>query len=440
MKEYDVIIIGSGVAGLSAAYPLRQAGKSVLIVEEDLWGGTCPNRGCDPKKILLSGVEAQRKVSQLIGKGFNSVPSIEWEKLQAFKRTFTDPVSENRQQALAQAGIDYKTGTAQFLNENEIELNGQLFKAEKFVIATGQRPSILQIEGKEYLKTSADFLSLDHLPEKIIFIGGGYVAFELATIAHAAGSQVTIIHHNTHPLKEFNEPLVQELVKQMEEFGIMFEWNIETKKIQPKGTQFQLITEDREYQADAIICSTGRQPNIASLNLDKANVATEKSGIRVSSTMQTSNPAIYACGDVVAKKQPKLTPVATFEGTYVANHILQPTINKITYPLIPTIVYASPKLAKVGITKEKDEGSYRTESIDLTNWFTYHRRNDPMAKAELLFDQENYLVGATVLSESADELINDLMLMINQQLRAKDLNQFIFGYPTMMSDIPYLMK
>ena len=208
MKTYDAIIIGSGVSGLSAAYGLKEAGKTVLVVEEDLWGGTCPNRGCDPKKVLLSAVEARNRVKQLSGKGFNEIPTANWEELQKFKRTFTDPVPESRKKQLAEAEIDHLSGTARFLDDSSIEVNEEVFHADYLVLATGQRPTILPVEGKEYLKTSADFLSLPVLPKEIIFIGGGYIAFELATIANAAGSKVTIVHHNQRPLKEFEASLV----------------------------------------------------------------------------------------------------------------------------------------------------------------------------------------------------------------------------------------
>lgn len=212
MKKYDEIVIGSGVAGLSAAYGLKEAGKQVLVIEENLWGGTCPNRGCDPKKILLNGLETKKRVEQLLGKGFSKVPLVDWQALQAFKRTFTDPVSKNRQAELASADIDYLSGKAHFINEHTIVVGEETITATHFVLATGQRPAILPIEGNQYLQTSTDFLSLTELPEEIIFIGAGYVAFELAMIAHAAGSKVTIVHHNQRPLKAFEEKLVKQLV------------------------------------------------------------------------------------------------------------------------------------------------------------------------------------------------------------------------------------
>lgn len=440
MKKYDAVVIGSGVAGLSAAYGLREAGKTVLVAEEDLWGGTCPNRGCDPKKVLLSGVESRNRIKQLQNKGFDELPTVNWEELQAFKRTFTDPVPEDRKQQLSAAGIDHLTGTARFLDESTIEINGEKILADQFVLATGQRPMILPVEGKEYLKTSADFLSLSSLPKRIVFIGGGYIAFELATIAHAAGSEVTIVHHNQRPLKAFEESMVQILIDQMKKEGITFAFDVNTQKIVQEGDSYRLIAEGTEIIADAIFCSTGRQPNMESLDLDKAKVETDKHGIVVNDYLQTSNPAIFACGDILSKRRPKLTPVATFEGNYVAQRMQDETYPAIQYPVIPTIVYASPKMAMVGITKSNAASSDQVVEVDMTNWFTYHRVNEPIAKAQLTFDQRDQLIGASVLSEQADELIDDLTLLINQKMMKKDLDRYIMGYPTLASDLSYLLK
>ncbi|MGQ4823713.1 FAD-dependent oxidoreductase, partial [Enterococcus faecalis] len=147
------------------------------------------------------------------------------------------------------------------------------------------------------------------LPKEIIFIGGGYIAFELATIANAAGSKVTIVHHNQRPLKEFEASLVEEAVHQMEASGIQFAFGVETQKIISEGTRYRLVGKETELVADMIFCATGRQPNTESLALEQANIVFDKHGIAVNDYLQTSNPKIFACGDIVSRKTPKLTPV-----------------------------------------------------------------------------------------------------------------------------------
>ncbi len=442
MNNYDVIIIGGGPAGLAAAYKIKGAGKSVAVLENDLWGGTCPNRGCDPKKVLLSAVEARDRVTQLQGNGFNEVPPINWTQLEKFKETFTDPVSEGSKQGLISSKIDTFEGSPSFTSSHELVLNGDQFHADKFIIATGQHPSILNIDGKENFQTSNEFLSLKKMPKSITFIGAGYIAFELANIANAAGAEVHLIHHNQRPLKQFDDEFVNIMVDQMKERGIQFHFNVDTKKVEKTDKGYHISSDGFDLDTDLIICATGRVPSVEGLSLESAGVETSKRGISVNEFLQTANPDIYAVGDVIEKSQPKLTPVAGYEASYACEHLLGQNSEPITYPSIPTLVYGSPKLAKVGVTiseAEKNPKQYHIVEQDLTNWFTYHRINEPISKAKVVFDTENQIVGATVLTEQADELINLLTVAIDKQISNQEVQKIIWGYPTVASDLEYLI-
>src|SRR5699024_3114344 len=152
--------------------------------------------------------------------------------------------------------------TAQFIDLQTIKVGEETITAEYYVLATGQRPAILPIEGKEFLQTSTDFLALEKLPKEIIFIGAGYIAFELAMIAHAAGSKVTIVHHNQQPVKGFEEELVNSLVEQMQKAGIIFIFDFESQRVIQEASTYRLVSKDKELQADAIFVATGRRPNI----------------------------------------------------------------------------------------------------------------------------------------------------------------------------------
>lgn len=152
MKKYDAIVIGSGPAGNAATYALKEQGKTTAIIESDLWGGTCPNRGCDPKKMLMIGVEAQKRIETMIGNGFEETPKIVWEDLMAFKKSYTDTVPQNTKNGLDAAEIDRYQGQASFINKTQIVVDDQTLTAEQFLIATGQRPAVLPIEGQEFYK------------------------------------------------------------------------------------------------------------------------------------------------------------------------------------------------------------------------------------------------------------------------------------------------
>lgn len=439
--KYDAIVIGSGPAGGAAAYGLQESGKKVAVIESELWGGTCPNYGCDPKKILLSAVEAKYKVKNLMEKGLESVPTINWEDLMQHKKDYTDFVPKNTTAGFDDAGIDYFEGQAEFIGPHELLVSGEVLTADQFLIATGQRSRLLSIEGQDYLQSSRDFLEMSHLPEKIVFLGAGYIAIELATIANAAGSEVHIIHHNDQPLKEFDPELVDDLVQHLTEEGIQFHFNIDIKKIESLNPHFKLSADNFEMTADLIFGATGRIPNIEALNLDKIGLQYTKQGIVVNQYLQTSLPHIYAVGDVIAKKQPKLTPVAGFEANYAVT-AMNGNQKPIDYPLIPTIVFGDKRLATIGLSQKElmdNPKEYHSQTIDLSSWYTYRRINEKEAKAKIVYDSSDKIVKISILSSLADEVINDLYFVLEKQISKEEVSHFIFGYPTPASDLEYLI-
>lgn len=440
MSKYDVVVIGSGVGGATIAHALKDGGKRVALIEENLWGGTCPNRGCDPKKIFISGVEAMERINQLAGKGFQPVGHFDWKELLAFKRIYTAPFPEKFKKKAADRGIDIITGSARFVNKNRIQVGNSTIEADLFVIATGQRPDFPNIKGRELLKTSTDFLEMDELPEKIIFLGAGYIAFELGAIARAAGSEVTIVHRNNRPLKAFDEDLVRELIKQFQKKGIRFVLDTEITEVRKKdeaGRELEVIGDSFSDTCNYVVSAVGRIPNVEKLDLKVAGVNFDEHGIGVNEFLQTSNPLIYACGDVIAKRIPKLTPVAEFEGRYLAGHILSGSDTPIKYPPIVSVVYGSPKLASVGVStaeaKEKP-GRYEIKEMDITSWFSNFRINEPVAKVKLVYE-DGLLVGASALGGHADELINYLLFVIEKKIDHDELNRMVFGSPTVGSEI-----
>lgn len=435
MEKFDTIVIGAGPAGLAAAHKLKSSGQKVAIIENNLWGGTCPNRGCDPKRVLIGAVETRDRLAQLQGKGFDEVPYVNWKELEAFKETFTKPVSQGSRNGIVKSDITAVDGQPKFVSKDEIVVNGQThYQADKFIIATGQRPSYLNIPGKEHLLSSTDFLSLKKMPADITIIGAGYIAFELATIANATGAKVHIVHHNDHPLKEFNENYALELVKQLENKGVDFNFNIDTKTIEQDSEGKYVIKADNfELTTDLIIGATGRIANADFLDLEKAGVEYTRHGVKVDAKLQSTNNNIYAIGDVVDTKQPKLTPVGGFEANYVTDILTGKTDKDLELPLIPTVVYGSPKLAKVGA-----QAGTKVVDQDVTSWFTYSHTNEPKAKVRIVLNDKSEIIGATLLSNEADSLINLLTMAIKEHMTHSDVVKEIMAYPTAASDLEYL--
>ncbi|GEK90924.1 dihydrolipoyl dehydrogenase family protein [Alkalibacterium kapii] len=444
-NTYDVIVIGSGPGGKSVASSLASKNKKVAVIENDLWGGTCPNKGCDPKKMMVSAVEAQSMAHQMQEKGITATPSINWDDLMRFKKSYTDSVPEKSQQSLVSAGADTFYGTAEFTDEKTVKVNDDTLSAERFIIATGAHPNILDIDGKEHFLTSDDFLSLSDMPETITFIGGGYIAFEFAAIASATGAKVHVIQHDSAPLKQFDQEFVEVVMEQLKSNGVSFHLNTNITKIKKESDSY-LLTDDGDFslKTDLVFGTTGRAPSIDKLNLEKAGVDYDKKGIKVDDYLQTSNPSVYALGDVLSKEQPKLTPVSSLEAGYLTDQFLSGKLNKINYPSIPSIVFTSPKLAKVGVSVEEaesDKNNYKIRELDATDFFTYLRKNEPVSKVKVVIDDEKkQVVGATCINNEADELINYFSILINKKVKIEDLSDIVFAYPSTASDLSYFYR
>ncbi|MDE3316491.1 dihydrolipoyl dehydrogenase family protein [Lacticaseibacillus zeae] len=437
--DYDTIVIGGGPGGLAAAYGLA-AQQKVLVIEGDLWGGTCPNYGCDPKKMLYRGVEVKNAALRMNGFGISGTAKIDWPSLMAFKRGYTSGIPAGTLNGLTRTGIKTLYGRAQLLGEHAVKVGSQNVTGEHIVIATGHTPRFPDIPGANLLKTSRDFLDLDELPTSIAFIGAGYVSVELANIAAAAGAEVHIIGHSDRLLRAFPKVATEALKQLLIKSGIHFHPNVELTKISPLGTMTHLHADDFDINVDMAITAMGRIANVADLGLANAGIKADTRGIPVDDHLRTVVPNIYALGDVNLKPQPKLTPVAGFEGRYVASQILGDQ-EPIHYPAIPTIVFGPTELAKVGVALEDAEAApdrYKVVHNDTTEWYTYHRLQDPDAQVWTIVDKTSgKLAGAVVLASLAEDLINTFAAAIDAGKKPAELNQ-IYAYPSAQSDLQYL--
>ena len=213
-RTFDLIVIGSGSAAGSVASRCRSAGWTVAMIDKRPFGGTCALRGCDPKKVLVGAAAALDAARLLSGKGVRAgALTIDWAELMRFKRTFTDPYPEKREADLVRSGIETFHGVARFVGPTTIMIEATTLEASRaIVVATGARPATLPIPGREHLASSDDFLELPSLPSSLVFIGGGYISFELAHVAARAGARVTILHRSARPLRGFDPDLVERLV------------------------------------------------------------------------------------------------------------------------------------------------------------------------------------------------------------------------------------
>src|SRR6202051_2896615 len=257
IRNFDVIAIGTGSAASAVASRCREAGWQVAIVDSRPFGGTCALRGCDPKKVLVGAAEAVDWTRRMKGKGIQAAKlQIDWPELMRFKRSFTEPVPKRREEGFAKAGVAAFHGRARFVGPTTLQVGTETLEGRFVVIAAGMVPADLKIPGAEHLTTSDQFLELNELPRKILFIGGGYIAFEFAHVAARAGSQVTVLHRGQRPLGLFDPELVDQLVEPTSELGI--DVHLRTEAVEIEKSSAQLIVralasgEKSTFQTDMV--------------------------------------------------------------------------------------------------------------------------------------------------------------------------------------------
>lgn len=442
-KKFDVFVIGSGSAGQTVAETCAKNGLSVAIADNRVFGGTCANRGCDSKKVLLGATEAWELSKNLCAKGILTTPEINWKKLQSFKRTFTETVPAAVESKFHDLDIKLYHQAPRFVNENTLSVEGKTVYAKTISIATGLVPKTLDFEGSHYLKTSDDFLDLKKIPKKIVFIGAGYVGMELAHMAARAESEVTVIEQGKRPLKAFDADLVDHLTKASETLGIRFLFNSKVLKIKKLRKNYRITYSEngkiKTKKARLVFNSAGRVPALETLNLSKGNVAFTKKGIAVNSYLQnTTNPKVYACGDVSDHGLP-LTPLSGLEASVVAENILQGNTKKIEMPIVPSAVFSLPNLATVGLSEAEAQKRYKNIIVNynsVPDWYNAKRINTSAYAFKIISNRRTKVIlGAHLLGPEAAETINLFSMAIQNGLTTEEIKKFIFTYPSWANDI-----
>jgi glutathione reductase (NADPH) len=445
----DLIVLGTGAAAQTVAYTCRDAGWSVAVIDSRPFGGTCALRGCDPKKVLVGIAELTDWSRRMQGKGVSAPGlSIVWPDLIRFKRTFTEPVPPRMEQSFAAAGITMLHGRARFVDRTAIRVGDDTVTGRHVVIATGARHAPLGIPGEEHLTTSTGFLDLDELPQRIVFVGGGYIAFEFTHVAARAGAQVHVLHRSARPLAKFDPDLVAQLVRATRDLGVDVRLNTAVTAVEKSGDALIVHARTGEQThtvaADLVVHAAGRVPEIDDLDLEAAGIAREKAGVSVNAYLQSvSNPNVYAAGDAVASGGLPLTPVAGMQGDVVASNLLEGNKRTPNYQGIPSVVFTTPPLARVGLDEAaaREQGlQFTTQREETAGWYSSRRVALPHTGFKVLIeDGSERILGAHLLGLHAEEVINVFGLAIRTGLRARDLKDMVYAYPTSASDISYML-
>ncbi len=448
-REYDVVVIGTGVAGSDIAWHCRNGGMRVAITDYRDYGGTCALRGCVPKRVLASAAGAVARVRNQLGNGVSGKVSIDWPQLVAFERTFTDPVPRRKEEGFRKAGIHTYHGFARFAGEKRLTIDGNALTTRYIVIAAGAHPRPLNVPGEDLMTSSDDFFYLEALPERIVFVGGGYISFEFAHVAAGAGSAVTILQRSGRVLKGFDPDIVDRLVLASEEIGIDVQVNMPLVSIERNAAGLRVRAgregEEKTFDADMVVNGAGRVSAIEGLDLAAGNVETDCRGIVVDDHLRSvSNPAVYVAGDA-NQKSLQLTPVAVMDAHIVVDNILGGNARVADYSVVPSAVFTTPPLASVGLTEEaaKEKGiPYVVNAGDLSARFTNRSIGQRHVGYKLLVDEDSRrILGAHLIGPHVEEVINIFALAIRHNLTVDDLtlDAIPWAYPSSIYDIIHMV-
>ncbi len=452
MNTFDVFIIGTGTAGQTAVSELtapsgsnRRAHKNALrigIADERPYGGTCALRGCQPKKFLVVPAHAALEGRALTERGFRFAPQLDWREMQRALQTFTDAVPSGTKKGLEERGIRCFSGHCEFVSPRELVCGDEAVSAGNVIIATGARPRPLPIKGAEYAVSSDDFLSLPDLPERIVFIGGGYISMEFAYVASAVGASVTVLQQGERIMERFDADMVKILEDACSTRGMDIRTGVNPVEIKKhdSGACEVLLECGDTVTADLVVGAIGRIPNIEDLGLEKAGVAFNGHGIETDGHMRTAQQHIYAIGDCVQGIQ--LSPVSDLQARVAARNVMNPMSSIAVADPLPSVVFSYPQMATVGMSEETAQKTKNVRVVKGSGagWPNYKRLNEYHVGYKVIIDKDtDTLRGAHLVGPRAGELINLFALAMKTGITAGQLKEMPWAYPTYSADIKYML-
>ena len=446
VNTYDVIILGGGNAGFGVSAIAHEAGKKIAFVEERDFGGTCPNRGCTPKKVLVAAAHALHEI-EIAGAHCIKVgkPKLDWAKLIKREKEMIDFIPD-AMAGLAEKRGDVFRGTAKFVGPNAVEVNGAVLEGENIVIATGSKPRPLPFPGAEHMITSDEVLSEESQPGEVVFIGGGVIAMEFSHVYARAGTMVTILEVMPRLLPRVEADAVAAVQTESERIGVTVKTSVDVKGITKANGKLRVVYEhdgkELTVDADRVVNGAGRIANVDMLDLDAGNVNHDRIAVDIDEYLRsTSNPSVWVCGDSLVTSA-QLSPLATYEGRIVGQNIVNGPTVKPDYTVIPSCVYTVPALSTVGLTEEeaKDKGlDVKVSTNDMTDWFSGKSYAESVAWAKVLVDEsKDRIVGAHLVGHQGEDLIHLFALAMRHGIPASKLKDDMFAYPTFSSDVKNL--
>jgi pyruvate/2-oxoglutarate dehydrogenase complex dihydrolipoamide dehydrogenase (E3) component len=440
-SNYDLVIIGAGSGGLTAAGFAVQLGARVALVEKGRIGGDCTWTGCVPSKALLKAAKIAHEVRTACNYGIkSSPPATDMAKVRDYVRGAIQHVYQcESPEELQRQGIDVLLGSARFISPRSIEVADQVVHSTKFLITTGARALVPPIAGLSEVPflTYERIFENDRLPQKMIVVGGGPIGSELAQAYQRLGSQVTVVADRLLPKEDQD---VRELIERVfEREGICFVKG-RAKSARKDGTRVVISTDAEEIHGDLLLVASGRKPTVEGLDLEKAGVTYSGEGIPVDEQLRTNVKNIYAAGDVIGGQQ--FTHFAGWQAFQAVRNALLPASSSGFTDLIPRVTFTDPEVAQVGPTEEQARSTFGNNTKVCCTKLSHVDRavceNDRDGFIKIIAKRDGTILGATIVAARAGETLSELIVAIKQRMKVADLAGAIHAYPTYSTGIQQL--
>lgn len=439
-KQYDYIVIGGGSGGIASANRAAERGAKVALIEKNHLGGTCVNLGCVPKKVMWYAAKLFHGLD-VYGPGYGIEAdnvSLNFKTLVDNREEYISRLHVAYQNGLNNNKVDFISGYAKFVDSQTIDVDGEIYKADRVLIASGGRPSTLQIPGSEYGIDSDGFFALNELPKRVAIYGSGYIGVELHGLIHSLGADAHLFYRKSLPLTIFDQFIREKYTEIAESDGLQMHGDKAINQVekQDDGTLLLHFADGTSHETDCLIWATGRQPNTENLGLENTSVELDQKGyIKVDKYQETTDEYIYSVGDVTGAIE--LTPVAIAAGRRLSERLFNNmTDNHLNYSQIPTVVFTHPPIGTVGLTEEEAIEEYGEESIKVyTNGFNsmHSQLSGTKQKAHMkliVTGEDEKIVGLHGVGEGMDELLQGFAVAIKMGATKADFDDTVAIHPT----------
>lgn len=436
MERFDLVVIGAGAAGITAARTAADLGAKVALAERGPLGGLCVNRGCVPKKALVTAGRVHRLVREAGGFGtFSGAVRLDWDAVQRRQSEIVDALRPAAPD-LEKRGIRVAIGVARFADPHIVEVNGRELGAERFVIAAGSEPVIPDLAGRELLISSDQLLFLPDFPASLTFIGAGPVALELAGAFNDFGARVTVLARDAEILPGVDADVARNLRKRMEQRGVTFRLNTTVTGLARAADGVRVAFDSagmaNETTSRQVCAAVGRRFHPRTIGAARIGLEMGRLGLRTSPYLATSVPHIYAAGDAAGNRQ--LTPVAAHEGRIAAVNALRGDTERADEAVIPQVLFTTPELGLVGMAygEAPAHGVHAAVARHDARGSSHSvATGEDAGYFKLVFDQgTQHLVGAQMVSPAAEELIQLCALAIRSRVPASLVEAQISVHPS----------